>query len=95
MMGSMHERGSGRTRKQMEAMRDGDIFIVDSHHMIAYAKAMAHDLGMRNIRVISKSVGPNEIRGLQNVLIVVDHACDIGDARMREFIHLNNSKVTR
>lgn len=85
-------RGSGRTHRQIESLRDGDVFVVGDQGSLSFAKHLADRIG-RKLRIVTSGRLMYDVRGLDpNVWIEVDHACALPPGVFREIMEHNSRR---
>lgn len=87
------ERGTGRTTQQMLNAPHRAIFVwcVDRTD---YARDLARRLGRTDLRIVSPRHLDERMRGLRNMVVVIDHAARLSD-RQRDFLVANFEDIRR
>ena len=69
------ERGTGRTKRQMQDAPTG-AFFVWCNDVFGYPRLLAREIGRRDLRIISPSQ-IRQLRGMHGTAVIVDHAAHL------------------
>jgi hypothetical protein len=91
----MDDRGTGRTRRAMEAADHGAIYIW-CNGGLSYPKQLAKHLGRDDLKIYSPSVlEDGRLRGILAPEIVVDHATRLTDAQYEQLDYVRQILLLR